>query len=243
MFLSYAHEDAPAANLLRHNLINSGVDVFDSSLITPGSNISHAINEGLETAEGVIFLLSQNFVKSEWAQVEVAAASAEIAGGERKLIVPLLIDPNFDTNKIPSLLRRYQWLDARDGSLTDAARSISRSLSGLVGQPDVREQLDSEEFLLNLRRMELDLERRAYEGAQFAEATARRYRMLAIAATASTLMVAVALSLLAILYKDSAEDSRNVIVALGGVLAGASGAVIAQMFLMSRRRRRRGNQP
>src|SRR5574341_1795601 len=87
IFISYAREDQPRAELLTRALTGDGLDVWWDGKIQPGDPSFHrAIEKALRRARCVLVLWSASSVRSEYVEIE-----ASFAWKERKLI-PVLID-------------------------------------------------------------------------------------------------------------------------------------------------------
>jgi hypothetical protein len=130
-FISHTHADAPIARQIEQALREFGVDAIDVGSIPSGANLRQSINDMLKTADGYVFVVSQDFAKSEWANVELAAAVADTTSGLAKPIVPILIgnvDPDRD---LPELLRHYQWLDLRAGMSRELVALLAASLAAV----------------------------------------------------------------------------------------------------------------
>jgi hypothetical protein len=108
LFISHSSKDKDAVDRIVAALSKDGHDIWvDSAKLAPGDNISAKINEGLEQAEGLIVVVSENSFKSPYVQQEFAAiALQQISKGERR-IIPVRIDQS----AVPSYLADRVYLD------------------------------------------------------------------------------------------------------------------------------------
>lgn len=227
VFLSFAHDDQHAANQVADALRDHGVEVFDFASVPAGANISQAIDDGIDRADAVFFLISRNFARSDWANIEVGAAMAETLSGRTKLLVPVLIDRNVKPSvDVPSLLQRYQWLDLRDGIDAAVLADVAQSLSANSPTPAMTDQLDAEEALLALREAALESERLAY-AAELAYGV-RRERYAARAAFAIA-AIGLALACVAVVGVSRGVDVAW-LVAAGGAVGTALGSLATLVF-------------
>lgn len=88
IFISYASEDAPAANEIAERLDSVGLEVwYDRREIQPGDSFVFKMNEGLEECEYLLLLVSPHSMKSDWVRREWTAALAD----QHIVLIPLLI--------------------------------------------------------------------------------------------------------------------------------------------------------
>src|SRR5437764_11232122 len=103
VFISYAHVDTVFANRLVMDLKTHGIQVwYDQDNIRTGQRWDKAIEDGLDRATALIFIMSPASVASENCRDEVDAAVSA-----NKQVLPILIA---DCNP-PLRVRRHQHLD------------------------------------------------------------------------------------------------------------------------------------
>jgi hypothetical protein len=98
VFISYAREDKPEAELVAQALERDGVSVWWDRNIPPGRSYDEVIEEALDAAKCVIVLWSRKSVASDWVKVEAGE------GNKRGVLVPALIEEA----KVPLEFRRLQ---------------------------------------------------------------------------------------------------------------------------------------
>jgi hypothetical protein len=86
IFISYAREDLPRAQLISNSLETLGYSVFWDRRISPGESFDEVIGHALMTARCVIVLWSVASVASHWVRDEATE------GKNRNILVPVLID-------------------------------------------------------------------------------------------------------------------------------------------------------
>jgi len=92
VFVSYAHEDQAWVQGLADNLHRAGRDVFfDRWEVVGGDRLSQRLQQGLESSQVVVLVVSRVAVNKEWWQEEFAAAMAGVVAGVQRL-VPVLLD-------------------------------------------------------------------------------------------------------------------------------------------------------
>lgn len=91
VFVSYSRRDIEIVKELISNLRSKLGDVFwiDLKGIESGDEFEDVIVDAIDNCEILLFMHSENSIKSEWAKKEVRYASSE-----SKKVVPLLIDEN-----------------------------------------------------------------------------------------------------------------------------------------------------
>lgn len=108
IFISHSHKDKPQVDKIVSRLQSEGHDIWiDSLKIRPGDNFQHKINEGLEQADALIVVISQNSFRSEWVQAEFSAIAFQQISKRERRIIPVKID----RSDVPSYLADRQYLD------------------------------------------------------------------------------------------------------------------------------------
>jgi hypothetical protein len=149
IFISYVSSDREIAERLRSHLARCGLRTFDGSLLTAGSNWRAEIQQGINSANACIFLISKSALEREGVYTEVAAAVAAQAHDPSKRIIPVLLARGID---LPPLLSSYQWIDTSDyPSLDDAFEDTARTLKTEAVDP-----IDREGIRLALDNLEVE---------------------------------------------------------------------------------------
>lgn len=108
IFISHSHKDKQRVDKIVSRLESEGHDIWiDSLKIRPGDNFQRKINEGLEQADALIVVISQNSFRSEWVQAEFSAIALQQISKRERRIIPVKID----RSDVPSYLADRQYLD------------------------------------------------------------------------------------------------------------------------------------
>jgi TIR domain/SIR2-like domain len=109
IFISYSHLDRAVVDRIIDRLRGDGHDVWvDSIKLRPGDNFERKIREGLETADALIVVISENSFRSQSVQHEFSAiALRQISKGGEPRIIPVRID----SSEVPSYLSNRLYLD------------------------------------------------------------------------------------------------------------------------------------
>lgn len=104
IFLSYSHKDQKWARQFVEQLAKEGIDVWDSeSELLPGDNWSLEIGKALQRANGMIVLVSPNWLSSPQSRREI-----EYALGSEKFrdrLIPVIVRP---TDHVPWILKHLE---------------------------------------------------------------------------------------------------------------------------------------
>ena len=106
VFLAYSEQDERIKEKIRKTLMRSGMTIWtDKTDIRTGTTFSEAINQGIEGADNLVYLMSPDSLESEYCQRELAHAFAN-----NKRIIPLLIE-EMDLEAIPSQVRELHFIN------------------------------------------------------------------------------------------------------------------------------------
>ena len=102
VFISYSHSDKEKANKIIRMLqgLNFDIVTYENILIRTGDNIKSKIEDALNESEFVLFLISKNWIKSQYANNELKQAIRK-----NKKIIPLLLEET----KLPSELNKLKY--------------------------------------------------------------------------------------------------------------------------------------
>lgn len=93
IFISHSFKDNEFVEKLRSRLIESEVDVWvDKTNLKLGDNIVLKIDNALNEADYIIFVLSKNSVNSKWVQLELSTTLNNEISREQTFIIPIIID-------------------------------------------------------------------------------------------------------------------------------------------------------
>src|SRR5262249_12507050 len=159
IFISYAREDRPRAEMLAQTLEGHGWSTFWDRTIPIGKTWRETIGRELNGARCVIVLWSKTSIESGWVQEEADDAK------RRGVLVPILIE-----NVLPPIgFRSIQaaHLAIWDGAeSTQTFRRLIADIAALVGPPPKEAEKER-------RQHEAEIERKAEEERKRAESEAR----------------------------------------------------------------------
>jgi hypothetical protein len=139
VFLSYSHKDSDLAETISAALQTQGVDVWKADKeITPGSDLSLSIREGMGKSDAIFVLLSKHALESANVMAEVYWALARTYENKPQKFIPITIQKDVE---LPPFLRnlRYYYLDQ--------SRDISKQISSIVPQIESSEITDYSQAL------------------------------------------------------------------------------------------------
>jgi hypothetical protein len=145
IFLSHNWVDKPWVKEIYNNLTPSANVFFDEESIVPGDNIVAAVEKGIENSSHVVLILTPESVQSQWVALEVSTSIFTDPNAAQRKIIPILLKDC----KIPLLLRRIKYVDARDKTADETAKIILKATSSGVGEiPTERIVTESQFHLL-----------------------------------------------------------------------------------------------
>lgn len=128
VFISYSRKDKVFVERLKSDLEIAGIRVWmDVEQIAAGSNWQMEIERGLKQASVLLFVLSENSIKSEWIKIEID----EYRSSGRK-IIPIVID-DVGARNMPLGLVTIQSADFRQ-DYDVAFDSLKKGLIAIVGE-------------------------------------------------------------------------------------------------------------
>jgi hypothetical protein len=160
LFISYARQDRPRAEIFARTLEAHGWSVFWDPTIRAGSDWRDTIEKELQGARCVLVLWSKNSVGSRYVREEAEEAI------NRGALVPVLIDDIFP----PFGFRSVQWADFSGWDGTEETPAFHRLISdivALIGPPpkQVEEERRRQEAV-EAERIKEEATRRAIEDAR-----------------------------------------------------------------------------
>ncbi|HAJ58483.1 MAG TPA: type IV secretion protein Rhs [Cyanobacteria bacterium UBA8543] len=109
VIISYANEDRATMEKIRNSLRQESITVWTNTTdIQTGEVLEEAIKRGIEQADNVVYLLSPDSVKSDFARQEL-----DYALSLNKRIIPVLVREIL-SEPIPNALRDLQYIDLTD---------------------------------------------------------------------------------------------------------------------------------
>ena len=140
-FLSYASQDAPAAEQLCHALREAGVEVwFDRSELRGGDAWDTSIRKQIKACALFIPVISHNthdrdegYFRLEW---KLAVDRSHLIAAGRPFLLPVVIDDTRDDDEqVPERFREVQWSRLPGGATSQAfVERVRRLLSGELSQ-------------------------------------------------------------------------------------------------------------
>ena len=103
VFVSYSHPDSRVVETLIERLSEAGVNVSWDMDLPAGANFSEVLVDAIGRSDIVIAVVSPDYLASDWAQGELAAALSS-----QKRVLPVLVRPT----TVEGPLRYIQFLDA-----------------------------------------------------------------------------------------------------------------------------------
>jgi hypothetical protein len=229
VFLSYAHGDREAAALIRQQLSDAGIRVWDPmASLGPGDDWRATIQEAVKAADAVVVLQSRNAAQSNWVPTELAAAVAAQSRDSRKRIIPVRIDS--DVGTMP-LLERYQAIDMSQPGKTD--EGVAQLTTAILDESSSgRDGL----FSTALEWESLEAETRAWDLAREIQrelviGRVRQYEQW-LSSVAGATAVVLLVAFIAIVV-NTAQSGSDTLTALSGAFVGSLATVFA---FVSRRR-------
>lgn len=245
VFLSFTIADQAAAADVERVLRSHGIEVLTGMTVPAGASLSKAVLDEMENADAFVFLISKQFVKSQWTQIEVAAAMAQVTSGSGKRLIPLLVSPDVDPNEdVPPLLQRFSWLDLREEFNEQSLAPLVAVLTSSEPPPAIEDQLAAEREMLALRWgvQNSDLARlRVEEEERYLRQSLRQTRRAFYVAMLSALLtgVAVAAGVAVAFINDGPGDGGpfgHTVVVASAVALGLLNVVMATVFSLRTRR-------
>ncbi len=118
IFISHSHKDKGIVRKLAHDLKSHGVRVWvDEAELNVGDSLIQKISEGIEGAQYLGAVLTNNSIHSVWVQRELEIAINMEISGDQVVVLPLL----FDDCSMPLFLSGKLYADFRDSVKYDDA--------------------------------------------------------------------------------------------------------------------------
>lgn len=175
-FLSYSTKDEAFARFVFDVLRQAGYTIFVQSLdIPPGANFVREMQKGLANSDRVVALLSPNYVASDHCQAEWSAAYNDDPTGEKRKLVPLLIEHA----DLPPLMRQVVHVPLGGLTAQDAAKAILGAIGhgGEVNSRKVRAGCQCYSFRRHSRQAPRGDRARHSRGKNWAPGDAHRSRI------------------------------------------------------------------
>ncbi|WJV65450.1 TIR domain-containing protein [Pectobacteriaceae bacterium CE70] len=131
IFVSYAHQDKQMVDVIVDRLTLAGHEIWiDQLKLRPGDNISRKIEDGIETSDAVLVVVSANSLSSKWVQQEFSLLALSEISKHASRVIPVLID----SSSVPSYLLKYLYIDLN--------KDLEAGLSSLIHSLEVIKRKD-----------------------------------------------------------------------------------------------------
>ena len=139
VFLSHSSKDKEFVRELFRRLTRDGVNCFfDEESIEWGTNFILSLEQGIDTCEFFVAVLSPDFVQSKWVELERTSAIADDPAGLGRKMRPLLLQPC----ELPRFLRQIQQFDVSTRVLFE--KNYPKICAGLGGTVRADPELPSD---------------------------------------------------------------------------------------------------
>jgi len=125
VFLSHASIDKPRVRWIRDSLAQYGIKCWlDEDELLVGDSISRRIDDALDSADFIVFCISQESLQSEWVNLEVRAVLSK----QLKTKMPRILPVTLDGSEPPPLLSDFVWADLSDVKSTEGVQLLARAI-------------------------------------------------------------------------------------------------------------------
>src|SRR5277367_737842 len=138
VFLSHSSKDKEFVKELYRRLKRDGVRCFfDIESIGWGDNWVRALERAIDECRYVVFVLSPDFCKSEWVEVERTSSIADDPSGLKRKLRPLMLRDCGTLPTFPRFLKHVQTINVSTSSLFEQNYARIRRELGGVPQIDL----------------------------------------------------------------------------------------------------------
>lgn len=149
IFISYSSKDKDFVTSLVDSLTAKEVSIwFDQIEIKVGDSIISKISNAIDKMQGIVIVLSNHSIRSNWVRKELNTALVNRLSGKNILILPILLS----NCKIPTLLSEYKYADFRI-SFNEGISQLLFALTGNKLQFDVVPKVEEEPVLTRIARI------------------------------------------------------------------------------------------
>lgn len=126
IFISYSSKDVTIANQMVAYLEDNGCVCWIAPRnITSGQDYTDMINDAINDCDGLVMIMSDNSVKSQWVKKELSTAVSY-----NKTIIPFKITNVNLSGGLQFMLNNVQWIDAT----SNAVKMFPQVIKGLGGE-------------------------------------------------------------------------------------------------------------
>lgn len=128
IYISYSTKDNDIALKLTNDLKELGHEILiDTIELTPGIDWRKKISDALKSSDGIITLITENSLNSQFVMSEIGATRTYIDIDKSKFLIPVI----FGKLEIPLILQDIQCLFADKNSIRDTAEKIHQAITSL----------------------------------------------------------------------------------------------------------------
>lgn len=143
IFISYSTKDSDFVVKLNEYLREFNLSVWqDTTDIKKGARIWEEIEKGLIKSQTVLAVISEDSLKSDWVQEELAIRRVQYIEDKSRALIPVLIK-DLDENELPYRLKTLNWLDFRNLDYDNAVdfkkktEELALSIKGLLPESHI----------------------------------------------------------------------------------------------------------
>jgi hypothetical protein len=167
IYISYSNADKGIASRISKNLADLGHEILiDSQELIPGIDWRARLSEALNSADGVITLISENSSKSQFVMSEIGAARTYLEADKSKFLIPVIIGDI----EIPPIIQDLQCLFTEDSTLEEVASQINQAMLTL----SMRKRAELDKQAKHIEKIESNLSK--YVDGAMAELKIRENR-------------------------------------------------------------------
>ncbi len=149
IYISYSRKDNNIAVEIAEYLQNHGHEILiDIHELTPGIDWRKKINEALSSAEGIITLITENSLESQFVMTEIGTARTFIDIDKNKFFIPVI----FGNINIPLVLQDIHCLFAETNSINDTAQKINEA----IAQHSIRREAENIKQAKQIEKIEVN---------------------------------------------------------------------------------------
>jgi hypothetical protein len=125
VFISYSREDSKFVDALAEKLKADDISVWSDRDLVAGSNWRDEIASAMQDAKFVIFVVSQNSMKSSWQNMEIGMALQRQHESRDQFIIPVLLGSSGERPEVPGFLRDRMMIDAGEADADKVASKVA----------------------------------------------------------------------------------------------------------------------
>jgi len=146
IYISYTNADQQIALSLSDALKNAGHQILiDTQELTPGIDWRHKLTDALKSADGIIAIITENSLRSQFVLGEIGAARTYIDIDKTKFFIPVV----FGQITIPLFLQDIQCL-IDNGSMVETAQQINKA----IGYYSIKQKAEQDKQAKQIEKIE-----------------------------------------------------------------------------------------